>query len=154
MIDFSVVVLPAPLRPSSVTTSPSFTSNVTPCRICDSPYQAWRSLITSSGVLTSSMAHSHVGLANLGMVVHLVIVAFSQHASAREPSNVVGEIGDNRKIMLHHKHGTIGCNALDQMRDAVNVLVTHACGRLVEQQHFRIERQSGGDFQGALAAVW
>ena len=28
MIDFSVVVLPAPLRPSSVTTSPARTSNV------------------------------------------------------------------------------------------------------------------------------
>ena len=30
MIDFRVVVLPAPLRPSSVTTSPRLTSNVTP----------------------------------------------------------------------------------------------------------------------------
>ena len=44
MIDFSVVVLPAPLRPSSVTTSPWCTSNDTPCRMCDSPYQACRSL--------------------------------------------------------------------------------------------------------------
>ena len=33
MIDFSVVVLPAPFRPSSVTTSPSRTSKVMPCRI-------------------------------------------------------------------------------------------------------------------------
>jgi hypothetical protein len=30
MIDLSVVVLPAPLRPSSVTTSPVNTSNVAP----------------------------------------------------------------------------------------------------------------------------
>src|SRR6478752_2806704 len=131
MIDFSVVVLPAPLRPSSVTTSPSFTSNATPCRICDSPYQAWRSLITSSDFFTSSMAHSHVGLANLGIAGHRVIIAFRQHAPAREHGNVVGEIGDNRKIMLHHQHGTVGRHALDQLRDAVNVLVTHACGRLV-----------------------
>ena len=30
MIDFSVVVLPAPLRPSSVTTSPAFTLKLMP----------------------------------------------------------------------------------------------------------------------------
>src|SRR6478609_10627374 len=102
MIDLSVVVFPAPLRPSSVTTSPSFTSNVTPCRICDSPYHACRSLIASSGVLTSSMAHPHVGLANLGIGGHGIVVAFRQHAPAREHGNVVGAIGDNRKIMLHH----------------------------------------------------
>ncbi len=49
MIDFSVVVLPAPLRPSSVTTSPAATSKSTPCRTCDSPYQALSSRTASSG---------------------------------------------------------------------------------------------------------
>ena len=43
MIDLSVVVLPAPLRPSSVTTSPVATSKSMPCRMCDSPYQAFSS---------------------------------------------------------------------------------------------------------------
>ncbi len=42
MIDFIVVVLPAPLRPSSVTTSPSPTSKSTPCSTWLSPYQAFR----------------------------------------------------------------------------------------------------------------
>ncbi len=41
--DFSVVVLPAPLRPSSVTTSPAFTLKLMPWRMWDSPYQACRS---------------------------------------------------------------------------------------------------------------
>ena len=63
------------------------------------------------------------------------------------------QIGDNRKIMLDHQHGTVGRHALDQLRDAVDILMAHACGRLVEQQHFRIERERGGDFQGALATV-
>ena len=49
MMDFIVVVLPAPLRPSSVTTSPSRTSKSTPCRIWLSPYQAFRPLISSMG---------------------------------------------------------------------------------------------------------
>src|SRR5713226_10402238 len=34
-----------------------------------------------------------------------------------------------------------------------DLLVPHAGGRLVEQQHFRVERQGGGEFQRALAAV-
>ena len=42
MTDFRVVVLPAPLRPSSVTSSPRPISKPTPCRMCDSPYQACR----------------------------------------------------------------------------------------------------------------
>ncbi len=37
--------------------------------------------------------------------------------------------------------------------DAVDVLVAHAGHRLVEQQHFGIERQRRGDLQRALAAV-
>ena len=49
MIDLSVVVLPAPLRPSSVTISPGRTSKSTPCRTCDSPYHACRSRTCRSG---------------------------------------------------------------------------------------------------------
>ena len=49
MMDLSVVVLPTPLRPSSVTTSPWFTTKSTPCRTCDSPYQACRSFTASIG---------------------------------------------------------------------------------------------------------
>src|SRR5205807_278463 len=48
MIDLSVVVLPAPLRPKSVTTSPLATLNAAPWRICDSPYHALRSRTDSS----------------------------------------------------------------------------------------------------------
>ena len=58
MIDFSVVVLPAPLRPSSVTTSPAATSNATPCRMCDSPYHACRPRTASSGAVAAGDAVS------------------------------------------------------------------------------------------------
>ena len=37
MIERSVVVLPAPFRPMSVTTSPAPTEIETPCRMCASP---------------------------------------------------------------------------------------------------------------------
>ena len=37
--------------------------------------------------------------------------------------------------------------------DAVDVLVPHAGGRLIEQQHLGVERQRRGDLERALAAV-
>src|SRR5207244_12792301 len=77
MIDFRVVVLPAPLRPSSVTTSPGRTSKVTPCRMCDSPYQACSSRTARSGAV-SGMPRSHVGLDHLGAARNARIVARCQ----------------------------------------------------------------------------
>src|ERR1700681_4610670 len=125
MIDFSVVVLPAPLRPSSVTTSPSRTSKFTPCRMWDSPYQACRSLTASKGVRVSSMPDPHIGLAHFGIGGHGVVVAFRQYPAAREHGDGVGNIGDHRKIMLDHQHGAVGGHALDQLRDAGDVLMPH-----------------------------
>src|SRR6476620_4553634 len=153
MIDFSVVVLPAPLRPSSVTTSPSCTSNVTPWRICDSPYHACRSLTASSGMRTSSMAHPHVSLTHFRIGGDGVVVAFRQYAPACEHGDVIGEIRDDRKIMLDHQNRAVGRDPLDQLRNAVDVLMAHARRRLVEKQHLRIECQRCGNLQRSLAAV-
>jgi hypothetical protein len=68
----SVVVRPAPLRPSSVTTSPSLTVKSTPCRMCDSPYQACRPADAQQSSRAISACRpklgyrrSHVGLDHL-----------------------------------------------------------------------------------------
>src|SRR5918912_44888 len=74
MIDFSVVVLPAPLRPRSVTTSPSRTSKSMPCRMCDSPYQALRPR-TSSRL---DMARSEIGLDYARVLRHGVVVTLGE----------------------------------------------------------------------------
>src|SRR5664280_1924009 len=92
MIDFSVVVLPAPLRPSRVTTSPSCTSKLAPCRMCDSPYQACRSLTASRALRASSMPHSHVGFAHFRVVGDRFVVALGEHATAREHRDVIGAV--------------------------------------------------------------
>src|SRR6185295_2089202 len=130
--DFSVVVLPAPLRPSSVTTSPGRTSNVTPCRMCDSPYQACKPSTASNGWPDASvMARPHIGLAHVRIVRHRRVVALGEHAAAREHGDAVGERRDDAQVMLDHQHGAVRRCLLDQCRDAVDVLVTHAGGRLV-----------------------
>src|SRR5438067_2974106 len=85
MIDFSVVVLPAPLRPSSVTTSPSATSNSMPCRMCDSPYQAL-SPFTSNSL---GMAGPEIGLDHARVLGHGVIVALGEDLAPLQHGDAV-----------------------------------------------------------------
>src|SRR6516164_9393179 len=79
-----VVVRPAPLRPSSVTTSPGCTTMSTPCSTCDSPYQACRPLISSAAVISMgplelALGGAHVGLHHLRVLRDLGIGALGQH---------------------------------------------------------------------------
>src|SRR5260370_10799567 len=155
MTDFSVVVLPAPLRPSSVTTSPVNTSNVAPWSTWDSPYQACSPSTASKGApLGLSMANSKIGLAYERVGGNRLVVAFGQHSAAREHGDPVGEVGDHAEVMFDHQYRPVGGDRLDECADAIDVFVAHPSHRFVEQQHFRIERQGGCDLQGTLAAVW
>src|SRR5438309_4646396 len=129
MMARSVVVLPAPLRPSSVTTSPSPTVKFIPCRMCDSPYQACRSPTLSSVLCStapSGMTGPHIGLHDLRILRDRGIVALGENAAARQHADRVGEVGDDRKIVLDHEHSAVGGNLLDERRDAGDVLVAEA----------------------------
>src|SRR5438477_4593134 len=87
MTDLSVVVLPAPFLPSSVTTSPSRTSKSMPCRMCDSPYQAF-SPGTSSRL---GMPGSEIRFHDPAILGHGVVVALGQYLAALEHRDAVGE---------------------------------------------------------------
>src|SRR3954470_16652999 len=162
--DFSVVVLPAPLRPSSVTTSPAFTVKLTPCRMWDSPYHASRFCTASTGlpaaeatgrsaIVSSGMPGPQIGFLDALVFGQFGIMAFRQHVTARQYRDDVGEIGNHAQIMLDHQDGVFRRDAFDQGCDLVDVLMAHTRHRLVEQHHFRIECKGGGDLQRALAPV-
>src|ERR1700704_4170404 len=150
MIDFSVVVLPAPLRPRSVTTSPRGTSNCMPCRMCDSPYQAFKPFTASS---TSAMAGSEVGLDHLRILRNGGVVAFGEDLAALQDRDSIGKRRHHREIVLDHQDRAVGRHALDERGDALDVGMHHAGGRLIEQHHLGVERERGGDLERALAAV-
>src|SRR6478609_11609081 len=105
MIDLSVVVLPAPLRPSSVTTSPGRTSKLTPCRMWDSPYHACRSLTLRSGVeaAASGMILPQVGLHDLRVAGNGGVVALGQDFPELKNRYVLTEVRDDRQIVLDHQ---------------------------------------------------
>src|SRR3954471_9613497 len=102
MIARRVVVLPAPLRPSRVATSPSSTVKSMPCRTCDSPYQACSPSTSSSGgaPALSRMAGPHIGLDDLGIVGHCRVVALGEDAAAGQDGDGLRQIGDHRQIVL------------------------------------------------------
>src|SRR5690348_13386472 len=164
MIDLSVVVLPAPLRPSRVTTSPAFTPKLMPWRIWDSPYQASRfwtlrtsgasaDLAGASAIFTSGMTGPQIGFLDPLILGQVGVIALRQHLPARQHGDDVGEIGDHTQIMLHHQDGVLRRDALDQGGNLVDVLVAHAGHWLVQQHHLRIERERRCNFQCALAPV-
>src|SRR5476649_667860 len=108
MTDFSVVVLPAPLRPSKVTTSPAFTLKLIPCRMWDSPYQASRFLTASTSppatadgagfvegaaVARSGMTGSQIGFLDALVLGQFGVVALREHLSAGQHRDDVGQVG-------------------------------------------------------------
>src|SRR5665213_3784498 len=165
--DLSVVVLPAPLRPSSVTTSPALTLKSMPWRIWDSPYQACRFwtdstcdpasgtglAIEASAIFNSAMTGPQIGFLDAFVLGQVGIIAFGQNMTAGQNGDDVGQVGDHAQIMLDHQDGILRRDALDQRCDLVDVLMAHAGHRFVEQHHFGIERQRGRDFQRALAPI-
>src|SRR5436305_14361926 len=92
MIDFMVVVLPAPLRPTSVTSSPLRTSRSTPCSTWDSPYHAC-SLATESSA--SRMLGAQVRRDHGRMLRARLVGAFGKHLAS--PQN-----GDSRGAPRDH----------------------------------------------------
>src|SRR5947207_15040529 len=104
MIDLSVVVLPEPLRPSNVTTSPVQTSNVTPCSTWDSPYQACSPSTDSNGTPPAlSMADSEIGFPHRRVGGDRFVVSFGEHPAAREHRDAIGETRNDAEIVLDHK---------------------------------------------------
>src|SRR5712671_1477000 len=152
MIARRVVVLPAPLRPSKVTSSPAPMVKFMPCRMCDSPYQAWRSATRSNSLCrtaVSGMPSPHIGLDDFRVPGNLRVGALRQDLPAGQDGDGVRQIGDYREIVLDHQHRAVCRDRLDQRRDARDVLLPEAGHRLVEQQHLGVEREGRGDLERA-----
>src|SRR6202161_4076350 len=117
--DFSVVVLPAPFRPSSVTTSPGFTWKLMPCRMWDSPYQAsrfWTArvgaadaavAVVASAIFTSTMAGPQIGFLHTRIFRQLGIVTLRQHMTARQHGDDIGQVRNDAEIMFDHQDGVL-----------------------------------------------
>src|SRR3546814_625396 len=59
----------------------------------------------------------------------------------------------DREVVLDHEDRALPSDAGDERGDALDVLLRHAGGRLVEQQQLRLQRQRGGDLQRPFTPV-
>src|SRR5690606_8226827 len=146
----NVVVLPTPLRPSSVTVSPGKTSRSTPCSAWPSPYQALRPRRDKSGSL---ILGPHIGYAHALVGADCCIVAGSEDAASLKHGDPVAKLGNDVEIVLDHEYGKVGSERTDDAGNDRNVLMPHPSHRLVEQEHLGVQRKRGGDLQHSFPAI-
>src|SRR3954467_11382725 len=154
MTERSRVVLPAPLRPTRVTTSPGATSMLTSVRTRASPYQAERpetSSMRDSSCLAMACAVAVVvrvsSLMGCSEVcrdaplvgAHLVVGPLRQHLTRLEHRDGVRERADDVHVVVDEDDGAPCRELLDERDGPVDVLDAHAGGRLVEQQQPGVE---------------
>ena len=119
MIARSVVVLPAPLRPSSGDDlALARRRRSMPCRMWTSPYQPCRSLTSSSSrsAMASPRPYPYRLRSPAGSFDTSRIGAFGEHLAARQHRDAVGEVGDDRQVVLDHQDGAVAGDAPDQRR--------------------------------------
>src|SRR6266568_6819200 len=97
----------------------------------DSPYQACRSLTSStcvaaglvaaSAMFSSAMTGPQIGFLDALIPGQVGIIAFRQHLAPRQHRDDIGKIGHDREIMLDHQDRVLRRDALDQRRDLVDV---------------------------------
>ena len=150
MTDFRVVVLPAPLRPEQRHQLAAPISKSTPCRMCDSPYQACRPSTFRQRLSHGRSRHRPRSPADSSTPSRRPSASTSPRASTVIVSR---QVGDDAHIVLDHQHGAVLGDLADQRGDALDVLLAQPGHRLVEQHHLGIERERGGDLERALAAI-
>src|SRR6185295_5076403 len=147
MIERTVVVLPMPFRPRSVTTSPWF--------ICISiPKSTWLAPYAVSSFSTLSRDFvSEVGATHFRIRPDLFRRVGGDHPPVDHHRDAVGEAEHRVHVVLDEQHRDAGADALDQLDHAPRLLRAHAGHRLVEQHQLRLRREREADLERALFAV-
>src|SRR5437773_9943522 len=146
----SSVVLPAPFRPTSVTSSPSPTCSDTSRSAWASPYLAERSAISSAGL---GMRLPEIRGNDRGILAYDGVAALGDHPALLQHDDLVGELGDHTHVVLDEHYGPARVRLSNQVDRAPDVLDAHARGRLVQQKQARVERDCEGELQRALLPV-
>src|SRR5438477_4774819 len=150
MTQRSSVVLPAPFRPTSVTSSPSPTCSGTSRSAWASPYRAESPSTSRTGLgmrLPQVRGHDRGVLPNHG------VAALRDHPPLLQDDHLVGELGDHTHVVLDEHDGPAGVRFSYQVDRAPDILDSHARGRFVEQEQTRVERDRKGELERALLPV-
>src|SRR5919197_1055651 len=116
MIARRTVVCPAPLRPTSVTSSPPPTRNEMPRSACASPYHAVRSATCSIGLC---MRLTQIRGDDRGIFTDGVVATLCDHASLVEHDHLLRQLGHYAHVVLDEHDGAIRAHAPDEREGRV-----------------------------------
>src|ERR1700687_1859324 len=137
MMDFSVVVLPAPWRPIRQTISPLATSILMSCSAWLAPYQAFR--------LQSSNIRSVLPLAKIDPL-HCLVLAnlrrcpFRKQLAMVQYQDTIADAQYHFHLVLDQNDRPFGGQLHNKVHHGPGFFRTHSRGRLVEQQQARPAR--------------
>ena len=155
---FSVVLLPAPLRPSSATTSRSRT-------VIETIEQDMRVAVIGIDPLDLDHARrccraahgirrpAEIGFLHARIVGDFLRRALGQLAAFVQDGDAVGELEHGVHVVLDQNDGAALAQIADELLDALALGRAQAGERLVEQQHRRPRRQSKAELEPALLAI-
>src|SRR6185369_6417140 len=121
----TVVVLPMPLRPSSVAVSPGRIPKLTSESTWLAPYAVCRPLTSRSNFV------SEIGLPDFGVRADGGRGPGGDDAAVYEHRDAVGQPEHRVHVVLHQQHGDAAAHAGDELEHAARFLRTHPRHRLV-----------------------
>src|SRR5262249_53031540 len=152
MIERMVVVLPMPLRPSSVTTSPRRTSRSTP-----NSTWLWPYLVSSPSTVSTDVSRvilfAEIGHAHAGVISNLVGGSGRDDAAADQHRDAVGEREHRVHVVLDQEDRVLPLYAFQQLRHRARFLDAQTRHRLVEQQHDRMGCERHAELELPVLAV-
>src|SRR5215472_5833938 len=154
-----MVVRPAPLRPTSETTSLSSTRNVTPCRMCAGPRKVFMASTSSSTCLSFAIS-SRQRRAEKDVVDVLVRLDLFRRPVGEESAFMHHD--DAVRVAEHHVHVVLddnrrhGAGAHDRrhgIHDLRLLARAHPARRLVEKEQFWAQRIGHGNVEQLALAL-
>src|SRR5262245_36551424 len=154
-----MVVRPAPLRPTSETTSPSSTLNVTPRRMCAGPRQVFMASTSSSTSLSFAISRrqrrAEKDVGDVLVRPDLFWRPVGDESASLQPHDAV-------RVAEHHVHVGLddnrrhGAGTHDRrygIHDLRLLARDHAARRLVEKEQFWAQRIGHGDVEQLALAL-
>src|SRR5882724_2816629 len=150
MIDRSVVVLPAPLRPSRATTSPCSTRIERSNRTWESPYSVLIRWASSSLI---GVQPSEIGVLNRLVAADCIRRSIRKKPALIEHGDALCQLKYRIEIVLDDDDGSRARDPFDQRATRLALGRAHARERLIEQQHIRAGGERHADFKAAFFAI-
>src|SRR5258707_15049057 len=129
MMDFNVVVFPAPLRPIRQTISPLATSIVTSCSTWLESYQALR---FSTCSIRSVLPLAKIDPLHRFVLTNLRRRSLGKQFSVMQHQDTVADAQHQFHLVFDQNDGAFGGELDDQIHHHSSLFRTHAGGRLVE----------------------